>query len=83
MLSVLRWVENPRDLVAGLRVLQLLPRVGSATARNALAHLSATNWNFALLNSFAAPSAALPRTGRSSARLAVTILNPNERKFET
>src|SRR6516162_4958595 len=80
MLSVLRWVENPRDLVAGFRVLQLLPRVGSATARNALAHLSATNWNFALLNSFAAPSAALPRTGRSSARLAVTILNPNERK---
>src|SRR6516165_7401083 len=83
MLSLLRWVENPRDLVAGLRVLQLLPRVGSATARNALAQLSATNWIFALLNSFAAPSAALPRTGRSSARLAVTILNPNERKFET
>ena len=58
MLSVLRWIENPRDLVAGFRVLQLLPGVGPATARNALAHLSATNWNFALLNSFAVPSAA-------------------------
>jgi DNA helicase-2/ATP-dependent DNA helicase PcrA len=58
MLSVLRWIENPRDLVAGFRVLQLLPGVGPATARNALAHLSATNWNFSLLNSFAVPSAA-------------------------
>jgi len=60
MLSVLRWIENPRDLVAGFRVLQLLQGVGPATARNALAHLSATNWNFALLNSFAAPPAAAP-----------------------
>jgi DNA helicase-2/ATP-dependent DNA helicase PcrA len=58
MLSVLRWIENPRDLVAGFRVLQLLPGVGPATARGALAHLSATNWNFALLSSFAVPSAA-------------------------
>jgi DNA helicase-2/ATP-dependent DNA helicase PcrA len=60
MLSVLRWIENPRDLIAGFRVLQLLPGVGPATARNALAHLSATNWNFALLNSFAVPSGASP-----------------------
>jgi len=60
MLSLLRWVENPKDLVAGFRVLQLLPGVGPATARKALAHLSATNWNFTLLNSFAAPSAASP-----------------------
>jgi DNA helicase II / ATP-dependent DNA helicase PcrA len=60
MLSVLRWIENPRDAVAGFRVLQLLPGVGPATARGALAHLSGTAWNFALLNSFPAPAAAAP-----------------------
>jgi DNA helicase-2/ATP-dependent DNA helicase PcrA len=60
MLSVLRWTENPKDAIAGFRVLQLLPGVGPATARGALAHLSGTAWNFALLNSFAAPAAAAP-----------------------
>src|SRR6516162_6315506 len=33
LLAILRWAENPRDAVAGLRVLQLLPGVGPATAR--------------------------------------------------
>ena len=32
MLAVLRWAENPRDRVAGFRVLQLLPGIGPATA---------------------------------------------------
>ncbi len=32
MLSLLRWAENPRDRVAGFRVLQLLPGVGPGTA---------------------------------------------------
>lgn len=32
LLAVLRWLENPRDRVAGFRVLQLLPGVGPATA---------------------------------------------------
>jgi DNA helicase II / ATP-dependent DNA helicase PcrA len=60
MLSVLRWTENPRDAIAAFRVLQLLPGVGPATARDALAHLSGTGWNFALLNAFATPPAAAP-----------------------
>jgi DNA helicase II / ATP-dependent DNA helicase PcrA len=60
MLSVLRWIENPRDAIAAFCVLQLLPGVGPATARDALAHLSGTGWNFALLNAFAAPPAAAP-----------------------
>jgi DNA helicase II / ATP-dependent DNA helicase PcrA len=60
MLSVLRWIENPRDAIAGFRVLQLLPGVGPATARNALDHLSGNSWNFALLNGFTVPPAAVP-----------------------
>ncbi len=32
MLSFLRWAENPRDRVAGFRVIQLLPGAGPATA---------------------------------------------------
>ncbi len=31
-LAVLRWIENPRDRVAGFRVLQLMPGVGPKTA---------------------------------------------------
>jgi DNA helicase II / ATP-dependent DNA helicase PcrA len=60
MLSVLRWIENPRDAIAGFRVLQLLPGVGPATARHALAHLSGSGWNFASLTAFGAPPAAAP-----------------------
>ncbi len=39
MLAVLRFAENPRDRVAGFRVLQLLPGVGPATAGRALDRL--------------------------------------------
>jgi DNA helicase-2/ATP-dependent DNA helicase PcrA len=35
-LALLRWIENPRDRVAGFRVLQLLPGVGPKTAAAAL-----------------------------------------------
>lgn len=36
VLSLLRWVENPRDRVAGFRVLQLLPGIGPGTAGRVL-----------------------------------------------
>jgi DNA helicase II / ATP-dependent DNA helicase PcrA len=41
VLCVLRWAENPRDTVAGFRVLQLLPGVGPAIARRIIDHLGA------------------------------------------
>jgi DNA helicase II / ATP-dependent DNA helicase PcrA len=40
VLCVLRWAENPRDAVAGFRVLQLLPGVGPSAARRVLAQVS-------------------------------------------
>lgn len=36
VLCILRWAENPRDDVAGFRVLQLLPGIGPAHARKIL-----------------------------------------------
>jgi len=40
VLSVLRWGENPRDRVAGFRVLQLLPGIGPTTAAKILDQLA-------------------------------------------
>ncbi|HUX90594.1 MAG TPA: ATP-dependent helicase [Gallionellaceae bacterium] len=40
VLSVLRWIENPRDRVAGFRVLQLLPGIGPKTSAQVLDNLA-------------------------------------------
>jgi DNA helicase II / ATP-dependent DNA helicase PcrA len=40
MLALLRFVENPRDRVAGFRVLQLMQGVGSASAQRVLDHMT-------------------------------------------
>ena len=40
MLSLLRFVENPRDRVAGFRILHLLPGVGPASAQRVLDHMA-------------------------------------------
>ena len=36
VISVLRWCENPRDKIAGFRILQLLPGIGPSTAAKIL-----------------------------------------------
>jgi DNA helicase-2/ATP-dependent DNA helicase PcrA len=41
LLSVLRWADNPRNSVAGFRVLKLVPGIGPAHAKQALDHLEA------------------------------------------
>ncbi|HEV7717557.1 MAG TPA: ATP-dependent helicase [Arsenicitalea sp.] len=44
MLAMLRWAENPRDRVAGFRVMQLLPGIGPSSAGRVLdAMLEAPN----------------------------------------
>ena len=40
VLSVLRWIENPRDRVAGFRVMQLIPGIGPKTSAQVLDNLS-------------------------------------------
>jgi DNA helicase II / ATP-dependent DNA helicase PcrA len=39
ILALLRFVENPRDGIAGFRVLQLIPGIGPAAARRVLDHI--------------------------------------------
>jgi len=41
MMSVLRWADNPRNAVAGFRVLKLQPGFGPANAKQALEHFEA------------------------------------------
>ena len=42
LLALLRFIENPRDRVAGFRLLQLLQGVGPASAQHVLDHMSTT-----------------------------------------
>ncbi len=58
LLAILRWAENPRDALAGFRVLQLLPGIGPANAKKAMAHLGEHGFNLAELAGFAPPDAA-------------------------
>ena len=59
VLCALRWAENPRDAVAGFRVLQLLPGIGPSAARNVIRRLSESNFRFKALKDFSIPSAAV------------------------
>jgi DNA helicase-2/ATP-dependent DNA helicase PcrA len=58
VLCVLRWVENPRDNVAGFRVLQLLPGVGPVSARKLLDQLAEGRFDLTSLERARPPAAA-------------------------
>ena len=58
VLAALRWAENPRDHVAGLRVLKLIPGVGPKTARRVLVALEQGGHSLSALDRFPPPSAA-------------------------
>ena len=58
VLAVLRWAENPRDHVAGLRVLKLIPGVGPKTARRVLVVLERDGHSLSALDHFPPPSGA-------------------------
>jgi len=56
--------------VAGFRVLQLLPGVGPASARNVLARLSECHFIFKALNGVSIPPAATPHWSSFCATMA-------------
>jgi DNA helicase-2/ATP-dependent DNA helicase PcrA len=58
VLAFLRWAENPRDRVAGFRVIQLLPGAGPATAGRLLDRLGEAGDALAIVDGFAAPAVA-------------------------
>jgi DNA helicase-2/ATP-dependent DNA helicase PcrA len=59
ILALLRFVENPRDRVAGFRVLHLMPGIGPATAQRILDAIAIAAAPLAALCAFPAP----PRAG--------------------
>lgn len=59
VLALLRFVENPRNRIAGFRTLQLLPGVGPATAERCLDFLQTENRGLAALSDFEPPASAL------------------------
>jgi DNA helicase-2/ATP-dependent DNA helicase PcrA len=72
VLALLRFVENPRDRVAGFRVLQLLPGVGPTSAQRVLDHMAQACDPIAALHDAPAP----PRAGEDwvSFQIAVAAL---------
>ncbi|AOO82201.1 ATP-dependent helicase [Bosea vaviloviae] len=59
VLALLRFVENPRDRVAGFRILQLLPGVGPTSAQRVLDHIAQASDAIGALHDAPAP----PRAG--------------------
>ena len=57
LINILRWCNNPRDRVAGLRVLRLLPGIGSGTAARILDKILAERKVVEVLKRFAVPKA--------------------------
>ncbi len=58
VLALLRFVENPRDRLAGFRTLQLLPGMGPAGAARCLAWLAGQGGGLARLAAYDPPAAA-------------------------
>jgi DNA helicase-2/ATP-dependent DNA helicase PcrA len=58
VLAFLRWAENPRDRVAGFRVIQLLPGAGPAAAARLLDRMAAESDPIRGMSEFTAPAAA-------------------------
>jgi DNA helicase-2/ATP-dependent DNA helicase PcrA len=56
VLGVLRWADNPRNLLAAFRVLQLMPGMGPANAKHAIDHFVSKNYLWAGLESFEPPA---------------------------
>ncbi|MCX6908039.1 MAG: ATP-dependent helicase [Verrucomicrobia bacterium] len=61
LLALLRLLENPRDQISWLRVLNLLPGVGGATANSVLRFLAANNHDLRALGHCPVPPAARER----------------------
>ncbi len=60
LLSVLRFADNPRNAVAGFRVLKLIAGIGPALAKQALEHLESAGHSVTSLAQFQAPAPAQP-----------------------
>ena len=69
LLALLRFVENPRDLVAGFRILQVLPGIGPTSAQRVLDAMANHMDPIGKLATLAAP----PRAGADWTDLVTTL----------
>src|SRR5262245_49642407 len=58
VLALLRWIDNPRNRLAGFRVLQLLPGVGPAHADRCLKVFETSGYAWSVLEQYRMPAAA-------------------------
>ncbi|HWJ23518.1 MAG TPA: ATP-dependent helicase [Gemmatimonadaceae bacterium] len=78
VLAFLRVLENPRDEVSWYRALLLLPGVGDATARAAIATLAADAWDPEAFSRFKPPA----RAREAHERLCATLRELRRRRVE-
>src|SRR6266849_1860960 len=71
LLALLRFVENPRDRVAGFRLMHLLPGIGPASAQRILDHMAEATDPLGALCALPSP----PRAGDAWADFVVTVGN--------
>jgi DNA helicase II / ATP-dependent DNA helicase PcrA len=71
MLALLRFVENPRDRVAGFRLMHLIPGVGPASAQRVLDHMAEAADPIKALSKVASP----PRAGEDWTAFVQTVEN--------
>ncbi|MDO9562028.1 MAG: ATP-dependent helicase, partial [Bradyrhizobium sp.] len=77
MLALLRFVENPRDRVAGFRLMHLIPGVGPASAQKALDTMAGAADPIAALGLIPAP----PRAGDDWTRFVSAIADINRSEW--
>ncbi|HVX77880.1 MAG TPA: ATP-dependent helicase [Bradyrhizobium sp.] len=71
MLALLRFIENPRDRVAGFRILHLLPGIGPASAQRVLDRMAEASDPVSALCDLPSP----PRTGADWSGFVETVAN--------
>jgi len=75
VLSVLRWADNPRNTIAGFRMLQLVPGMGPANARKAIEHMEQAGYSFQALKTFEVPQA-MGTDWRKTTELLLALADP-------
>ena len=75
VLAVLRWTSNPRNRVAGFRVLQLLPGIGPANANRLIGELGPEIPHLRRITEIAPPAPAAPLWPEFSALISQTAIN--------
>lgn len=74
VLSVLSWADNPRNVVAGFRVLQILEGVGPSTAKKACDLLQTSGGDFASLKTLDGISSGVKQDWEATAALLQSLV---------